>query len=217
MDSPTVLISHFWVKTEAGRDGSGRLLKRGFGFPTRSLSSRNVFVMSDRKQEVVDAVAALDKDLADVQVHFETTHGPIRLELWPDVAPGHCENIAGLAAIGFYNDINVHRIIPDFVIQAGCPQGTGTGGPGYTIDAEFNDRLHEKGVLSMARTSAPNSAGSQFFICLGRVPHLDNQYTAFGKCVDDESLETIDKMAAVETDSGDGPLEPVVIISAKVV
>lgn len=173
--------------------------------------------MSDRKQQVADAVAALDKDLADVQVHFETTHGPIRLELWPDVAPGHCENIVGLAATGFYNDISVHRIIPGFVIQAGCPEGNGTGGPGYTIKAEFNDRLHEKGVLSMARTNDPNSAGSQFFICLGRVPHLDNQYTAFGKCADDESLATIDKMAAVATDSRDCPKEPVVLISAKVV
>lgn len=173
--------------------------------------------MSDRKQEVADAVAALDKDLADVQVHFETSHGPIRVEFWPDVAPGHVENLVGLAAIGYYNDISVHRIIPDFVIQAGCPEGTGTGGPGYTIDAEFNDRLHEKGVLSMARTNDPNSAGSQFFICLGRVPHLDNQYTGFGKCVDDESLATIDKMAAVPTDGRDSPKEPVVLISAKVV
>lgn len=173
--------------------------------------------MSDRQQQVADAVAALDKDLADVQVHFKTTHGPIRVEFWPDVAPGHVKNLVGLAAIGYYNDISVHRIIPDFVIQAGCPEGTGTGGPGYTIDAEFNDRLHEKGVLSMARTNDPNSAGSQFFICLGRVPHLDNQYTGFGKCVDDESLETIDKMAAVPTDGRDTPKEPVVLISAKVV
>lgn len=173
--------------------------------------------MSDRKEEVQAAVDALDKPLSEVQVHFETTHGPIRLEFWPDVAPGHVTNLVGLAATGFYDDVSVHRIIPGFVIQAGCPDGNGTGGPGYTIPAEFNDRLHEKGVLSMARTSDPNSAGSQFFICLGRVPHLDNQYTAFGKCVDDQSLETIDKMAAVPTGPGDQPTEPVMLISAKVV
>lgn len=173
--------------------------------------------MSDRQQAVADAVDALEKDLADVQVHFDTTHGPIRLKFWPDVAPGHVKNLVGLAATGYYTDISVHRIIPGFVIQAGCPDGNGTGGPGYTIDAEFNSRLHEKGVLSMARTSDPNSAGSQFFICLDRVPHLDNQYTGFGECADDESLATIDKMAAVETDGRDCPVEPVMIISATVV
>ena len=89
-----------------------------------------------------------------------------RLDMLTDVAPGHCNNMLGLAKIGFYNGLAFHRIIKGFMIQGGCPEGTGTGGPGYTIPAEFNATKHEPGVLSMARTSDPNSAGSQFFICL---------------------------------------------------
>jgi peptidyl-prolyl cis-trans isomerase B (cyclophilin B) len=110
----------------------------------------------------------------------------------------------------------VHRVIPGFVLQAGCPQGNGTGGPGYTIKAEFNNRKHETGVLSMARTNDPNSAGSQFFICLDRVPHLDNQYTAFGKASDAESLKTIAAIGAVPTGSGDRPKQDVKITKGSV-
>ena len=97
------------------------------------------------------------------------------------------------------------------MIQGGCPQGSGTGGPGYTIPAEFNRTPHEPGVLSMARTSDPNSAGSQFFICLEKVTHLDNQYTAFGRTADPASLAVVQAIGAVRTASGDKPLEPVVI------
>lgn len=97
------------------------------------------------------------------------------------------------------------------MIQGGCPQGTGTGGPGYQIDAEFNSTPHEPGVLSMARTSDPNSAGSQFFICLDKHTHLDNQYTAFGKTADEESLQTVKTIGDVATDGGDRPLKPVTI------
>lgn len=130
------------------------------------------------------------------RVTLDTTDGPITVELWNDVAPGHAENFLKLVDNGFYNGVTFHRIIPSFVIQGGCPRGDGTGGPGYTIDAEFNDRKHEKGVLSMARSADPDSAGSQFFICLGRehCQHLDNQYTAFGKVV--EGIEAVDKIAA---------------------
>jgi len=107
-------------------------------------------------------------------------------------------------------------VIKGFVIQGGCPSGTGTGGPGYTIKAEFNDRLHEAGVLSMARTSDPNSAGSQFFLCLGRVPHLDKQYTGFGKTADEESLKVVLAIGSVPTDGGDRPIKPVTIKKATV-
>ena len=172
--------------------------------------------MANRRAEVDAALEDVDLDANDYIVEFETTQGPIRLELWPNVAPGHCKNLIGLAKIGFYDGIVVHRVIAGFVMQVGCPQGTGTGGPGYTIPQEFNDRLHEAGVLSMARTSDPNSAGSQVFICLDRVPHLDNQYTAFGKTADDESLKTVLKIGTVETDAGDRPLEEVKIVSGKV-
>jgi cyclophilin family peptidyl-prolyl cis-trans isomerase len=171
---------------------------------------------ANRRAEVDAAIKDVDFTKNSYQVEFETTKGPIRLDLWPDVAPGHCQNLIGLAQIGFYDGIIVHRVIPGFVLQAGCPQGNGTGGPGYTIKAEFNSRKHETGVLSMARTSDPNSAGSQFFICLDRVPHLDNQYTAFGTTSDAESLKTIAAIGAVPTGSGDRPKQDVKITKGSV-
>src|SRR5690606_40802988 len=127
------------------------------------------------------------------------------------------KNIIGLTKIGFYDGIIVHRVIPGFVMQVGCPLGTGTGGPGYTIAQEFNDRPHEAGVLSMARTNDPDSAGSQVFICLDRVPHLDRQYTAFGKTADAESLQTVLAIGTVETDSHDRPVSDVKILTGRVV
>ncbi len=130
------------------------------------------------------------------RVHLQTSEGNLLIELWPQVAPGHAENFLKLARQGFYDNLTFHRILPGFVIQGGCPRGDGTGGPGYHIDAEFNDRPHEKGVLSMARSADPDSAGSQFFICLGRehCQHLDGKYTAFGKVI--EGLDVVDKLAA---------------------
>jgi len=172
--------------------------------------------MSQRKQ-VDEATANLDFAANDYRVEFETSHGPIRLSLLPDVAPGHCRNLIGLARIGFYDSLEFHRIIAGFMIQGGCPEGTGTGGPGYQISAEFNKTPHVPGVLSMARSSSPNSAGSQFFICLGAHGHLDGQYTAFGRTADDESLATVRKIGGVATDSHDRPREPVAIVSVKVV
>lgn len=174
--------------------------------------------MSKNYREEVDAaVADMDFDKNNYQIEFETTLGTVLLDLWPDVAPEHVKNVFGLTKIGFYDGVIAHRIIPDFVVQIGCPQGTGTGGPGYTIKAEFNDKLHEAGVLSMARTNDPNSAGSQFFICLGRVPHLDNQYTVFGKTANQESLDVVLKMGGVDTNSQDRPLEDVKVLSTKAI
>ncbi|MBL7193968.1 MAG: peptidylprolyl isomerase, partial [Pirellulales bacterium] len=115
------------------------------------------------------AAAALDLDANDYEVTLETTAGPIRLTLDAAVAPGHVRNFVALAESGFYDSGCFHRIIKGFMIQGGCPDGTGMGGPGYTSPAEFNATSHEPGVLSMARTNDPNSAGSQFFICLERV------------------------------------------------
>ncbi len=162
------------------------------------------------KQQVEDAQKTLDLDRKTYLVELQTSKGPIRLTFLPDVAPGHVKNFLGLARTGFYNGVVFHRIIDGFMIQGGCPQGTGTGGPGYQIKAEFNSTPHEPGVLSMARTNDPNSAGSQFFICLGRHTHLDNQYTAFGRVADEESLETVKKIGKVST-RGDRPVEKVVI------
>lgn len=172
---------------------------------------------ANRRAEVDEALADVDFEKNTYQVEFDTTAGKMLLDLYPDVAPGHARNIIGLTKIGFYNGIIFHRVIKDFVIQVGCPNGTGTGGPGYTIDAEFNDRLHEAGVLSMARTSDPNSAGSQFFVCMGRVPHLDRQYTVFGKTADDESLKVALSIGSVSTDGNDRPREEVSITSAQVI
>ena len=157
------------------------------------------------------AAAAIDLTGFNYELSLETSVGPICLTLDAVNAPGHVRNIVALAESGFYDGGCFHRIIKGFMIQGGCPQGSGTGGPGYTIPAEFNRTPHEPGVLSMARTSDPNSAGSQFFICLEKVTHLDNQYTAFGRTADPASLAVVKAIGAVRTASGDKPLEPVVI------
>ncbi len=136
----------------------------------------------------------------------------IEIELYPDTAPITCENFEKLVSDGFYDGLTFHRVIPGFMIQGGCPDGTGMGGPGYTIKGEFmangvpNPIKHERGVISMARTMAPNSAGSQFFIMHEDSPHLDGQYAAFGKVV--SGIEAVDEIANVATDFRDKPLEP---------
>jgi peptidyl-prolyl cis-trans isomerase B (cyclophilin B) len=166
-----------------------------------------MFGSKNYKDDVEKNTADVDFTKNTYQVEFQTNAGKIVLDLWPDVAPGHCKNLIGLVRSGFYDGIIFHRVIDGFVIQAGCPKGTGTGGPGYTVKGEFNKKLHEAGVLSMARTSDPNSAGSQFFLCLGRVPHLDNQYTGFGQTADDASLQTVLKIGKTETNRDDRPLK----------
>ncbi|MGI9177966.1 MAG: peptidylprolyl isomerase [Pirellulales bacterium] len=161
--------------------------------------------------ELQAAAKAVDLAGFDYQVTLDTSLGAIRLQLDPAVAPGHVRNMVALAESGYYDGGCFHRIIKGFMIQGGCPEGTGTGGPGYKIPAEFNKTTHEPGVLSMARTSDPNSAGSQFFICLERVPHLDNQYTAFGKTADAASLDVVKAIGSVRTGASDRPAEPVII------
>ena len=146
---------------------------------------------------------------------IETTQGPIKIEFYPDVAPNHVKNFQDLASKGFYDGVVFHRIVPGFVIQAGDPNTKngnssndtwGTGGPGYTINQEFNNIPHERGILSMARTNDPNSAGSQFFIVLNDSKFLDNQYTVFGKVT--EGLEIVDKIANSTTNAMDQPEDP---------
>lgn len=135
----------------------------------------------------------------------------IKIELYPDIAPVSCENFEKLVKSGFYDGLTFHRVIPGFMIQGGCPKGTGTGGPGWTIKGEFaangikNDLKHTRGVLSMARSMMPDSAGSQFFIMHEDAPHLDGQYAAFGKVI--EGIEVVDEIAEVATDYNDKPLE----------
>jgi cyclophilin family peptidyl-prolyl cis-trans isomerase len=137
---------------------------------------------------------------------IDTTAGEIKLELYPKDAPQHVNSWVFLAREGFYNGVIFHRVIPGFMIQGGDPTGTGTGGPGYKIKAEFNPRSHKRGVLSMARTSDPNSAGSQFFLMHADSPFLDNQYTAFGMIT--SGLETVDKIANAPRDRNDRPNNP---------
>lgn len=141
-------------------------------------------------------------------------------ELYEDVAPTTVKNFEKLASEGFYDGLTFHRVIPGFMIQGGCPNGNGMGGPGYTIKGEFaangfkNDLKHTLGVLSMARAMDPNSAGSQFFIMVDEAPHLDGQYAAFGKIT--EGIEHALEIAKVKRDYSDKPLEPVVIKSITV-
>jgi peptidyl-prolyl cis-trans isomerase B (cyclophilin B) len=140
----------------------------------------------------------------------------IEIELLPD-APNTAANFKSLVAKGFYNGLIFHRVIPGFMIQGGCPTGTGTGGPGYSIKGEFaanghkNSIKHQKGIISMARSAQPNSAGSQFFIMHADAPHLDGQYAAFGRVV--SGMDVIDEIASVKTDYADKPADPQIIKS----
>lgn len=140
-----------------------------------------------------------------------TAQGKIRIELFPEVAPKTVSNFLKLAKSGFYNNLLFHRIVPGFVIQGGDPHTKdagkralwGTGGPGWNVDAEFSDLKHSRGVISMARSQDPNSAGSQFFIVLKDSSFLDGQYTIFGKVV--EGMDVVDKIASIRTGTNDAP------------
>ena len=144
----------------------------------------------------------------------------IRLELYPEVAPISVNNFISLVKKNFYDGLIFHRVIPGFMIQGGCPDGTGMGGPGYSIKGEFamngveNNLKHTEGVLSMARAMNPNSAGSQFFIMHKNSPHLDGQYAAFGKVI--EGMDVVNKIAETATDWNDRPLEKQVMKSVSV-
>ncbi len=154
-------------------------------------------------------------------VTFNLENGDIiKAELYPEVAPNTVLNFISIINKGFYDGLTFHRVINGFMIQGGCPEGTGTGGPGYSIKGEFssngfeNDLKHGEGVLSMARSQAPNSAGSQFFIMHKNSPHLDGSYASFGKVI--EGLDVVNKIATSETDYFDKPVEAVVIKKVEV-
>ena len=137
----------------------------------------------------------------------------ITLELYPDKAPNTVNNFVSLVNKGFYDGLIFHRIIPDFMIQGGDPNGNGTGGPGYSIKGEFsengfeNDLKHERGVISMARSQLPDSAGSQFFIMVADAPHLDGEYAPFGKVI--EGMDVVDKIVSSKRDKNDKPVEEI--------
>ncbi len=144
-------------------------------------------------------------------VTFQTTAGTFKAELYPEVAPNTVNNFISLVKKGFYDGTIFHRVIPGFMIQGGDPEGSGMGGPGYGIKGEFsangfkNDLRHTRGVLSMARSMRPNSAGSQFFVMVADAPHLDGQYAAFGKVI--EGMETADAIVSAKRDYSDRPYE----------
>lgn len=163
----------------------------------------------------------------NTQVRLETAHGDMLIEFFPELAPKHVANFIKLAKSGFYDGTKFHRVIPGFMIQGGdpntkSPEGSGnnwgTGGPGHSVDAEFSDKAHVRGILSMARSQDPNSAGSQFFVVHGPAAFLDNNYTVFGQLV--EGLDTLDAIVAGKCKSGgegSSPVAPVEITKAHVV
>ncbi len=153
-------------------------------------------------------------------VTFETTEGVIKAELYPEIAPNTVNNFISLVSKGFYDGLVFHRVIKGFMIQGGDPDGNGTGGPGYSIKGEFaqngfeNNLKHTAGVLSMARSGMPDSAGSQFFIMHKNAPHLDGSYAAFGMVT--EGMETVNAIAETATNGMDMPVEPQVMVKVTV-
>lgn len=154
---------------------------------------------------------------------LNTNLGKIVLSFFEDKAPNHVANFKKLVLEGFYDGTKFHRVIPGFMIQGGCPftktdnrAAHGTGGPGWSINAEFNDMKHTRGILSAARTSDPNSAGSQFFLMVANAPHLDGQYTVFGQVI--EGMQVVDQIVALPRDVRDNPLpeNPAIIESATI-
>ena len=145
---------------------------------------------------------------------IKTPHGEIVVEFYPDVAPQHVKSFIDLAKSGFYNGTSFHRVIPGFMIQGGDPNSKdqarrelhGTGGPGYSVPAEFSQKEHKRGILSAARSANPNSAGSQFFIMVANAPHLDGQYSIFGNVI--KGMDVVDKIVAEQKDGRDNPITP---------
>ena len=154
-------------------------------------------------------------ELANFHVVVDTNQGEMEVEFWPDVAPNHVRNFLDLAYSGFYDKKTFHRVIPGFMIQGGCPQGSGMGDGPRRLKAEFNAKKHTKGVLSMARSSNPDSASCQFFVMHAASPHLDGQYSAFGKLV--RGLEALDKIAGTRTGMNDKPVATQMINKMSVV
>jgi peptidyl-prolyl cis-trans isomerase B (cyclophilin B) len=190
--------------------GNMRLLRVALALAFVMSVSLNIYAESKQKTFTKEEI----KKMAETKAVIETKFGNIELKFFPDVAPGHVNNFIELAKKGFYDGTTFHRVIPGFMIQGGDPNSKdpdksrhGMGGPGYTIKAEFNEKPHKKGTLSMARSAHPDSAGSQFFICVADAPFLDRQYTVFGEVV--SGMEVADKIVNQSRDKSDNPLERV--------
>ena len=180
-------------------------------------------VAATRAEDTKNTPAAAKPVAAKEVAIVKTSEGTMILEFYPDLAPGHVENFKKLAKKGFYDGTCFHRVMPGFMIQGGDPNtknesakdSWGMGGPGYTIKAEFNAKHHARGILSMARTSDPDTAGSQFFICHADAGSLDNQYTVFGNLI--KGFDVLDKIATTPTEPPNRPVKRVTIESVKIV
>jgi len=197
------LFCLFIILIMAGIIGCDRKASEGQPAQKPNGAEMNKTLSAAEIQALIEkAKAAPVTEVAEDEVAvIETDLGRIVLEFYPKVAPGHCSNFKRLANAGFYDGVKFHRVLAGFVIQGGDiltrdanPQNDGTGDPGYTIPAEFNDIPHDRGILSMARRGEPNSAGSQFFICVGAAPQLNGQYTVFGRVI--EGMEVAYKIVA---------------------
>ena len=186
----------------AASASAGNLQRVVFTWPRLPGASTSVEVAPDLAQVSLD-----DLDLSKTKVMLVTNHGQMIVRFFADKAPNHVKNFIKLAKDGFYDGTRFHRVIKGFMIQGGCPKGDGTGGPGYTIKAEFNDVHHARGVLSMARSQNPDSAGCQFFVCHGDAAFLDGKYTAFGKLV--EGDDVLEKIATASVQPGGERSKPV--------
>ena len=189
------------------------------GFLASILAGALALVGCSSNNNNVDEVRTPPKELPVATIEVKD-FGSVDIELYPHIAPNTVNNFISLANSGFYDGLTFHRIIKDFMIQGGDPDGTGMGGPGYSIKGEFtnnkfeNDLAHTEGVISMARSQSKNSAGSQFFIVTKDAPHLDGQYASFGKVIN--GMDIIHEIENVETDGNDKPIKNVIIESVKV-
>ncbi len=183
--------------------------------PTEQTTAQDEQAPTTDSEKETAATTAIKPGVKEKAV-IHTNLGSIELEFYSDVAPKHVENFKKLARDKFYDGSTFHRVVPNFVIQGGDPNSKdddrsndGMGGPGYTIAAEFNKRPHKRGTLSMARRQDPNSAGSQFFICLKELPNLDHKYTVFGNVI--KGMDVVDRIAAMPRDSRHNPVEKAVM------
>lgn len=166
----------------------------GLVFGVMLVGGYQASVLQAKDLSMVNNKQKMEKKMSDSNViTIELETGIVTIELYPDVAPKTVESFKKLISKGFYDGLTFHRVIPGFMAQGGDPEGTGMGGPGFSLKAEFNDKKHVRGTLAMARSSDPDSAGSQFYICYGPQPHLDGQYTIFGQVTD--GMELIDDVS----------------------
>ena len=187
-----------------------KLLRSGFLFVSLFLFAQFINAQPVSKNFTPEEI----KKMSETTAIIETKFGNIELKFFPDVAPNHVNNFIELSKKGFYDGTFFHRVIPNFMIQGGDPNTKnadrskhGTGGPGHTVKAEFNNKLHKRGTLSMARSAHPDSAGSQFFICVADAPFLNQKYTAFGEVI--SGMEVADKIVSQPRDKSDNPNEKI--------